>query len=73
MLAWYFWHASYSGNSVISQDYLDRCRREISKAGYLRSGLEYFNTTEDDAVFFNSTLGVQRLENPALVQEEKRT
>lgn len=55
MLAWYFWHASYSGNSVISQDYLDRYTREISKAGYLRSGLEYFNTAEDDAVFFNST------------------
>ena len=24
MLDWYFWHASYSGNSAISQDYLDR-------------------------------------------------
>ena len=67
MLAWYFWHSSYSGNSVISQDYLDRYTREISKPGYLRSGLEYFNTTEKDAVFFNSTLGVQPLENPALV------
>lgn len=67
MLAWYFWHASYSGNSVISQDYLDRYTREISKPGYLRSGLEYFNTTQQDAVFFNTTLGVQPLENPALV------
>lgn len=67
MLAWYFWHASYSGNSAISQDYLDRYTREISKAGYLRSGFEYFNTTQNDAVFFNSTLGVQPLENPALV------
>ena len=67
MLAWYFWHSSYSGNSVISQDLLERYTREISKAGYLRSGLEYFNTTEKDAVYFNSTLGVQPLENPALV------
>ena len=67
MLAWYFWHSSYSGNAVISQDYLDRYTREISKAGYLRSGLEYFNTTEKDAIFFNSTLGVRPLENPALV------
>lgn len=67
MLAWYFWHASYSGNSVISQDYLDRYTREISKPGYLRSGLEYFNTTLEDAFFFNSTLGVQPLENPTLV------
>ena len=49
MLAWYFWHSSYSGNSAISQDYLDRITREISKPGYLRSGLEYFNTTESDA------------------------
>ena len=67
MLAWYFWHASYSGNSVISQDYLDRYTREISKAGFLRSGLEYFATTEADAVFFNSTVGVQPLEQPTLV------
>ena len=67
MLDWYFWHTSYSGNSVISQDLLDRYTREISKAGYLRSGLEYFNTTEKDAIFFNSTLGVKMLENPALV------
>ena len=67
MLAWYFWHMSYSGNSAISDDYLDRITREISKPGYLRSGLEYFNTTEKDAVYFNSTLRVQPLENPALV------
>ena len=67
MLAWYFWHASYSGNSAISQDYLDRYTREISKPGYLRSGFEYFNTTLQDAIHFNSTLGVDPLENPALV------
>lgn len=67
MVAWYFWHASYSGNSAISQDHLDRYTREISKPGYLRSGFEYFNTTQQDAVFFNSTLGAQPLENPALV------
>ena len=67
MLAWYFWHSSYSGNSAISSDDLDRYTREISKPGFLRSGLEYFNTTEKDAAFFNSTLGVQPIENPTLV------
>ena len=67
MLAWYFWHASYSGNSVISQVLLDRYTREISKAGYLRSGFEYFATTLADAGFFNSTFGKQPLEEPVLV------
>lgn len=67
MLAWYFWHASYSGNAAISEDHLDRYTREISKAGFLRSGLEYFANFDADAEFFNKTLRSQPLQQPALV------
>ena len=67
MLAWCFWHASYSSNSVISQNLLDRYAREISKAGSLRSGSEYFATTLADATFFNSTVRKEPLEEPVLV------
>ena len=66
MLAWYFWHSSYSGNSAISQDYLDRYTREISKPGFLRAGLQYFATTKQDAEFFNSTLRGNPWHNPSL-------
>ena len=67
MLAWYFWHSSYSGNSAISEDHLNRYTREISKAGFLRSGLSYFATTLQDAKYFNSTIRGKVLQNPALV------
>ena len=69
MLAWYFFHASYSGNSAISTDHLDRYTREISKPGFLRSGFEYFatNTVTKDAVFFNSTIRTSPLKQPMLV------
>ena len=66
MLDWYFLHASYSGNSAISQDYLDRYTRELSKPGFLRSGLQYFATTMQDTEFFNSTLRGDPWHNPSL-------
>jgi hypothetical protein len=54
MLAWYFYHASYSGNSVFTQDMLDRYITEISKPGFLRSVLGYFDaeTVGKDTIFF---------------------
>lgn len=69
MLAWYFFQASYSGNSVIATDHLDRYTREISKAGFLRAGFGYFATATvtQDAAFFNATLGAHPLRQPVLV------
>ena len=42
MLSWYFFHASYSGTAALSEDHLQRYTNEISKPGFLRSGMEYF-------------------------------
>ena len=42
MLSWYFYHGSYSGNSVISSDLLETYTRAISKPGFLRAGMQYF-------------------------------
>ena len=69
MLTWYFFHASYSGNSVISTDHLDRYTREIAKPGFLRSGFTYFAsfTVAQDAAFFNTTLKPHPLTQPVLV------
>lgn len=69
MLTWYFYHASYSGNAAISNDHLERYTREISKAGFLRSGYEYFatRTVAKDAAFFNSTIRSNKLKQPMLV------
>ena len=69
MLAWYFFHASYSGNSAISTADLDRYTREISKPGFLRSGFEYFatGTVTKDAAFFNATIKPHPLAQPMLV------
>lgn len=68
-LAWYFFHASYSGNSVISNDHLDRYAREISKPGFPRSGLEYYgvDTISKDAIFFKAALGSNPLTQPVLI------
>lgn len=69
MLAWYFYHSSYSGNAAIPTDHLDRYTREISKPGFLRSGFEYFATATvaSDSAYFNSTLRERPLEQPMLV------
>ncbi len=69
MLAWYFFHSSYSGNAAISTEHLDRYTREISKPGFLRSGFEYFAaaTVGQDAAFFNATLRPQPLTQSVLV------
>jgi pimeloyl-ACP methyl ester carboxylesterase len=66
MLAWYFYHSSYAGNSAISEDKLNRYTTAISKPGFLRSGLEYFAAEYDDAAFFSSTLKSNPLQLPVL-------
>jgi pimeloyl-ACP methyl ester carboxylesterase len=66
MLAWYFYHASYTGNSAIKQEHLERYTTEISKPGFLRSGLEYFATTEVDGKFFNASIQGGKLTQPVL-------
>lgn len=67
MLAWYFWHASYSGTSVISQDHLDRYTTDIGKPGFLRAGMQYFAAAWADAEFFTARFNMTRLEMPVLV------
>ena len=66
MLAWYFYHASYAGNSALSEDKLNRYTTAISKPGFLRSGLEYFAAEYDDATFFGLTLKTNPLQMPVL-------
>lgn len=69
LLTWYFFHAFYSGNSVILNDHLDRYTRELSKLGSLRSALEYFgvDTVSKDAIFFKAALGSYPLSQPVLI------
>ncbi|MCJ1475147.1 hypothetical protein MMC13_003807 [Lambiella insularis] len=69
MLSWYFFHASYSGTTAVSQADLTQYADQISKPGFLRSGLSYFAeaTVAADAAFFNMTVGRQPLAQPLLV------
>ena len=67
MLAWYFWHASYSGNSVFPSDVLETYTRSISKPGFLRAGLSYFGAAFEDEKYFTSRLNASKLEMPLLV------
>ena len=69
MLAWYFFHSSYSGTASVSADHLTRYATEISKPGFLRSGLTYFENkiVERDARFFNETVKVDPIESQMLV------
>ncbi|KAL1588710.1 hypothetical protein WHR41_02707 [Cladosporium halotolerans] len=66
MLAWYFFHASYSGNSVISNDLLDLYTRAISKPGFLRAGLSYFGAAFEDAEYFTAKINESKLQMPVL-------
>ena len=50
LLGWYFWHASYSGNDIISNDLLDTYTRTISKPGFLRVMFQYFAAAFADAM-----------------------
>lgn len=68
MLAWYFFHTSYSGMEAISQDVLNRYATSISKPGFLRACFGYFaaTTVAADASFFNATLRSNPLAIPVL-------
>lgn len=67
MLAWYFWHGSYSGNSAISNDLLETYTRSITKLGFLRSGLSYFGAAFEDEKYFISRVKESKLKMPLLV------
>ncbi|CAG8949000.1 hypothetical protein HYFRA_00002128 [Hymenoscyphus fraxineus] len=67
MLSWYFYHASYTGNSAITEDRLNKYATAISKPGFLRAGFEYFAAQYQDAEFFTSRLGANPLTIPMLV------
>jgi pimeloyl-ACP methyl ester carboxylesterase len=66
MLAWYFWHACYSGNSVISNDLLETYTRSISKLGFLRAGLSYFGAAFEDEQYFTKKVNESKLQMPLL-------
>lgn len=66
MLAWYFWHACYSGNSAISNDLLDTYTRAISKPGFLRAGLSYFGSAFEDEKYFTAKVNESKLQMPVL-------
>jgi pimeloyl-ACP methyl ester carboxylesterase len=67
MLEWYFWHSSYSGTDVISNESLDVYARAISKPGFLRAMFQYFAAAFQDETYFNSTLASKgKLQMPVL-------
>jgi pimeloyl-ACP methyl ester carboxylesterase len=66
MLAWYFWHASYSGNSVVSNDLLETYTRSISKLGFLRAGLSYFGAAFEEEKYFTAQVNESKLQMPVL-------
>ena len=67
MLSWYFFHSSYSGTSAISSEHLTRYTNEISKPGFLKSGLEYFAAVWEDKAHFTKALNKSKIRVPALV------
>jgi pimeloyl-ACP methyl ester carboxylesterase len=68
MLAWYFFHGSYSGNEAISQEHLNRYTTQLSKPGFLRATMDVFSvaTVAADNKFFNQTLRASPLKIPVL-------
>lgn len=66
MLAWYFYHASYSGNAGISNDMLELYTRSISKPGFLRAGLSYFAAAFEDKKYFTAKIHESKLQMPVL-------
>nr|POF11563.1 soluble epoxide hydrolase [Quercus suber] len=67
MLAWYFYHGSYSGNDVISNDLLETYTRAISKPGFLRAGMQYFAAAFWDKTYFTGKVkSMGKLQMPVL-------
>jgi len=68
MLSWYFFHGSYSGTTAIPESHLAQYTTQISKPGFLRSGLGYVKNAAvvADAAYI-ATVGQSKLSQPALV------
>lgn len=68
MLSWYFFHASYSGTAAVSEEHLNRYTSQISKPGFLRSGMMYFGAAWEDEAYFKTAFnnGTNRLPMPFL-------
>lgn len=67
MLEWYFWHSSYSGDDVISNNLLEVYARSLSKPGFLRAMFQYFAATFEDEKYFKAVLASKgKLQMPAL-------
>ena len=66
MLAWYFFHGSYSGNDVISNDLLETYTRNLAKPGFLRAMFQYFAAAFSDAEYFKSKISAGKLQMPLL-------
>ncbi|KAF2117013.1 putative hydrolase [Lophiotrema nucula] len=67
MLSWYFFHSSYSGMEAMTEDHLNRYTTQISKPGFLRSGMSYFAAAWDDEAYFTSAFSNgNRLHMPML-------
>jgi len=66
MLAWYFYHASYSGNAALSKDMLELYTRSISKPGFLRAGLSYFAAAFEDKEYFTAKINESKMQMPVL-------
>jgi len=69
MLAWYFYHASYSGNAVISDELLETYKRVISKPGFSRAGMEYFAAAFEDEKYFTRKSNESKLQIPVLAMD----
>lgn len=68
MLAWYFFHGSYSGDDVISNDLLETYTRALAKPGFLRAMFQYFAAAFSDADYFTSKIKeTGKLQMPLLV------
>ncbi|KAK3659959.1 hypothetical protein LTR56_000885 [Elasticomyces elasticus] len=67
MLAWYFYHGSYSAGDIISNDLLETYTRSISKPGFLRAGMQYFAAAFSDAEYFTRRINESgKLQMPLL-------
>lgn len=68
ILSWYFWHGSYSGNDVISNDLVEMYIRTLAKPGFLRAIFQYFAAAWQDEAYSKSKINTMgKLQGPTLV------
>jgi pimeloyl-ACP methyl ester carboxylesterase len=65
MLAWFFDHMSFAGQSAVNQQHFEAYVREVSKPGALRAGINYYAAVWQDAED-NASLRTHRLAMPVL-------